>query len=58
MIGYERGCYEESGMKKNVGGSDLIMERGVSHAPKQRKRVCVVQDSLVFQKGLQLGNFF
>jgi hypothetical protein len=42
--------------RKNVCGINLIMECGVCHAPKERKRVGVVQDSLVFQKGLQLGN--
>ncbi len=55
-IGYERGWDEEDGVKKNVCGNDLVMERGVSHAPKEHKRVGVVQDSLVFQKSLQLGN--
>jgi hypothetical protein len=43
-------------MSKGVCGINLVMEHGVSHAPKKRKRVGVVQDSLVLQKGLQLGN--
>ncbi len=56
MIGFERGWDEKDEVKKCVCGINLIMEHGVSHAPKKRKRVSVVQDSLVFQKGLQLGN--
>jgi hypothetical protein len=32
-------------MKKNVCGISLIMERGVSHAPKESKRIGVVQGS-------------
>jgi hypothetical protein len=39
---------EKDEMKKGVCGINLIMEHGVSHAPKKRKRVSVVQDSLVF----------
>jgi hypothetical protein len=29
----------KDGMKKNVWGISLIMERGVSHVPKERKRI-------------------
>jgi hypothetical protein len=42
--------------RKDVCGINLIMKYGVCHAQKERKRVGVVQDSLVFQKSLQLGN--
>jgi hypothetical protein len=33
--------------RKDVCGINLIMEYGVCHAPKERKRIGVVQDSLV-----------
>ncbi len=39
-------------MEKNACGINLIMECGVCHAPKKRKRVGVAQDSLVFLKRL------
>ena len=39
---------------ENVCGVNSIMKRGVLHASKERKRVSKVQDSLVFQKRLQL----
>ncbi len=37
-------------------GITLIIEHRVGHAPKERKRVGVVQDTLVFQQSLQLGD--
>jgi hypothetical protein len=58
MIGYERGWDEKDEMKKGVCGINLIMEHRMSHAPKERKRISVIQDSLIFQKGLQLGNYW
>jgi hypothetical protein len=47
------GCKSEVCMK-SVCGINSIMKRGVLHASKERKRVSKVQDSLVFQKRLQL----
>ncbi len=47
------GCKSEVSMK-NVCGINSIMKCGVLHASKERKRVSKVQDSLVFQKQLQL----
>jgi hypothetical protein len=42
--------------RKDMCGINLIIEHRVCHAPKERKRIGVVQDTLVFQKSLQLGN--
>ncbi len=50
------GCMSEISMK-NVCGINSIMKRGVLHASKERKRVNKVQDSLVFQKRLQLRDY-
>ncbi len=47
------GCMSEISMK-NVCGINSIMKCGVLHASKERKRVSKIQDSLVFQKRLQL----
>jgi hypothetical protein len=41
---------------KNACGINLIMKCGVRHAPKERERISEIQDSLIFQKRLQLGN--
>jgi hypothetical protein len=41
---------------ENVCGVNSIMKRGVLHASKEHKSVSQVQDSLVFQKRLQLRN--
>jgi hypothetical protein len=35
---------------RDACGINLIMERGVLHASKERKRISEIQDSLVFQK--------
>ncbi len=56
MISDERGWDEKDGMKKDMFEINLIIEHRVGHAPKERKRVSVIQDTLVFQKSLQLGN--
>ncbi len=42
---------------KNACGINSIMKRGVLHASKERKRISKVQDSLVFQKRLQLRDY-
>ncbi len=42
--------------RKDMCGINLVIEHRVGHAPKEHKRVGVIQDSLVFQKGLQLGD--
>jgi hypothetical protein len=47
------GCMREVSMK-NVCGINSIMKHGVLHASKERKCVSKIQDSLVFQKRLQL----
>jgi hypothetical protein len=50
------GCMSELSMK-NACGINSIVERGVLHASKERKRISKVQDSLVFQKRLQLRDY-
>ncbi len=44
----------ENGIKINRDecGITLIIEHRVGHAPKERKRVGVIQDTLVFQQSL------
>jgi hypothetical protein len=56
MIGYERGWGEKDEMEKGHVQINLIIEHRVCHAPKEHKRIGVGQDTLVFQKSLQLGN--
>jgi hypothetical protein len=56
MIADERGWDEKDGMKKDMCEINLIIEHRVGHAPKECKRVDVIQDTLVFQKSFQLGN--
>ncbi len=48
-----RKCMSEISME-NACGINSIVKRGMLHAPKERKRISKVQDSLVFQKRLQL----
>jgi hypothetical protein len=48
--------YERDSME-NACGINSIMKRGMLHAPKERKRISKVQDSLVFQKRLQLRDY-
>ena len=50
------GCMSEISMR-NVCGINSIMKRGVLHASKERKRVSKIQDSLVFEKRLQLRDY-
>ncbi len=37
-------------------GINLVIEHRVGHALEERQRIGVIQDTLVFQKSLQLGN--
>jgi hypothetical protein len=37
-------------------GINLVIEHRVGHAPEKRKSVGVIQNALVFQKSLQLGD--
>jgi hypothetical protein len=46
--GRGRKCVSEASME-NACGINSIMKRGMLHAPKERKRISKVQDSLVFQ---------
>ncbi len=42
--------------KRDGSGITLIIEHGVGHVPKERKRISVIQDTLVFQQRLYLGD--
>jgi hypothetical protein len=43
-------------MNEGQCGIKLIIEHRVGHVLEERQRVGVIQDALVFQKSLQLGN--
>jgi hypothetical protein len=43
-------------MKKYGSGITLVIEHRVGHVPKERKRISVIQDTLVLQQSLYLGD--